>query len=266
MLRVALLGATGRMGRAVLEALPDWPDLELSGALASPASRALGRDAGEAAGLDATGVAVTADRGVALAQADVAIDFSLGVATQANVEACAARGCALVLGTTGYDAAAAAAVRAAAGRIAIVQAPNMSLGVNLCFALVAHAARVLRHYDVEIVDLHHRAKRDAPSGTALRFGEVVAAARGTALVEARRAGSRPPDAVGFSSLRLGEGGGEHTVYFASPHERVEITHRSAGRAAYAAGALAAARWVAGRAPGLHGMEDVLGLEIPGATS
>jgi 4-hydroxy-tetrahydrodipicolinate reductase len=266
MLRVALLGATGRMGRAVLEALPDWPDLRLAGALASPASPSLGRDAGEAAGLVATGVAITHDCAAALAGAEVAIDFSLGVATRAHVEACAAQGCALVLGTTGYDAAAAAAVRAAAARIAIVQAPNMSLGVNLCFALVARAAQVLRGYDVEIVDVHHRAKRDAPSGTALRFGEVLAAARGTPLVTAPAAGARPPGAVGFSSLRMGEGGGEHTVFFASPHERVEITHRSAGRAAYAAGALAAARWLARCPPGLHGMEDVLGLDLPAATS
>jgi len=251
MLDVALFGATGRMGGAVLDALRAESDLRLVGALASPRSEWLGRDAGEAAGIGALGVVVTDDPPVALAGAQVCIDFSIADAAGRNLEACLQRECPLVLGVTALDDAFQARVRAAATRIPIVQSPNMSLGVNLCFALVERAARVLGDYDVEIVDVHHRHKRDAPSGTALRFGELIEAARG------RGAGARPPR---FSSVRMGEVAGEHTVLFANATERVEITHRTAGRAPFAAGALAAARWVGAQRPGLYGMQDVLGLE------
>jgi 4-hydroxy-tetrahydrodipicolinate reductase len=263
MVDVALLGATGRMGDAILHALREAPDLRLVGALASPRSAALGRDAGELAGGPALGVAITDDPGLALRGARVAIDFSVADAAPRHVDACVERGCALVLGVTALDESCMARLRAAATRIAIVQSPNMSPGVNLCFALAARAAAALAGYDVEIVDLHHRHKRDAPSGTALRFGEIVAAARGApAGSSAAARGGRTPGSVGYSSLRLGEIAGEHTVLFANAAERVEITHRAGGREAFAAGALAAARWAAARKPGLYGMHDVLGLEAP----
>jgi 4-hydroxy-tetrahydrodipicolinate reductase len=263
MLDVALLGATGRMGDAILHALRDAPDLRLVGALASPRSSMLGRDAGEVTGDAALGVAVTSDPDVALRDASVAIDFSVADAMARHVDACVARGCALVLGVTALDGACLARLRAAAARIAIVQSPNMSLGVNLCFALAAQAAAALADYDVEIVDVHHRHKRDAPSGTALRFGELVAAARGTpAEPRAAAGGRRTPGSIGYSSLRLGEVAGEHTVLFANAAERIEITHRAGGRDAFAAGALAAARWAVAQVPGLYGMHDVLGLEAP----
>jgi 4-hydroxy-tetrahydrodipicolinate reductase len=266
MLDVAVLGATGRMGRAVIQALEGAAGLRLCGALASRDSAALGRDAATVAGLAPRGIVVTADPRLALAPARVAIDFSVAGAVARHIEACRERGCALVLGVTGLDEALAEQLRAAAAQIAIVQSPNMSLGVNLCFALVARAARALAAYDAEVVDVHHRSKRDAPSGTALRFGELIAAARGVPLqaLTGARAGARPPAAVGFSSLRAGDVGGEHTVLFAEADERVEITHRAAGRTAYAGGALAAARWVAERPRGLYGMHDVLGLELPAA--
>jgi 4-hydroxy-tetrahydrodipicolinate reductase len=260
MLDLALLGATGRMGEAILLALRDAPDLRLVGALASAGSRGLGRDVGERRGGARLGVAVTDDPRVALRDARVAIDFSVAEAAASHVDACVEHGCALVLGVTALDEACMARVHAAAEHIAIVQSPNMSLGVNLCFALVARAARVLADYDVEIVDIHHRHKRDAPSGTARRLGDLVAAAREGVTTSERAPGTSP--SIGYSSLRLGEIAGEHTVLFASATERVEITHRAAGRAAFATGALAAARWAVGQAPGLYGMQDVLGLELP----
>jgi 4-hydroxy-tetrahydrodipicolinate reductase len=260
MLDVALLGATGRMGEAVLRALRSAPDLRLVGALASPRSPALGRDAGELTGGPRLGVPVTDDCEIALRDAEVAIDFSLAEAVAHHVDACEQHGCALVLGATALDEACTTRVRAAAERIAVVQSPNMSLGVNLCFALAARAAAVLGDCDVEILDIHHRHKRDAPSGTARRFGELIAAAR-----DARRASAHEPRAapkeVGYSSLRMGEIAGEHTVIFANAVERVEITHRASGREAFAAGALAAARWLRGRRAGMYGMHDVLGLKL-----
>ena len=260
MLDIALLGATGRMGEAILDALRSAPDLRLVGALGSTRSRALGREIGERRGGARLGVAVTDDPRSALRDAGVAIDFSIADAVPSHVDACVDRGCALVLGVTALDDACKARVRAAAERIAIVQSPNMSLGVNLCFALAARAAAVLGDYDVEIVDIHHRHKRDAPSGTARRFGELITAARNERRGSDREmpAGSKE---LGYASLRMGEIAGEHTVIFANAAERVEITHRAAGRDAFAAGALAAARWLHGRPPGLYGMHDVLGLEL-----
>ena len=266
MLDIALLGATGRMGRAVLEALADAPDLHLVGALASPASSGLGRDVGEVHGRAPYGVHVTSDPAVALERARLAIDFSLPDASARNVEACRAHGCALVMCVTGLDDAGVASLHDAARKIAIVRSSNTSLGVNLCVELAARAAAVLRDYDAEVLDVHHRHKRDAPSGTARELGAAIAAARGATLEEltGSRAGPRPQGGIGFASLRMGETTGEHTVVFASAGERVEITHRSAGRSAYAEGALLAARWVARRPPGLYGMRDVLGLGAPHA--
>ena len=264
MLAVALLGATGRTGRAVLEALAGSPDLRLVGALASPTSSKLGRDVGEECARAPWGVSVTSDPAVALERARVAIDFSLPDAVARNIEACRARGCALVMCVTGLDDAHVASLHDAARQIAVVRSSNVSLGVNVCLELVARAAAVLRDYDAEILDVHHRHKRDAPSGTARELGAAIASARGATLEEltGSRAGPRPQGGVGFASLRMGETAGEHTVVFASAGERVEITHRSAGRSAYAQGALAAARWVVRQPPGLYGMREVLALGAP----
>jgi 4-hydroxy-tetrahydrodipicolinate reductase len=246
MLAVALFGATGRMGGAILNALSAASDLRLVGALASSRSAWLGRDIGEVGdGAHPRGVIVTDDPAAALARAQVCIDFSIAEAASRHLEACIERQCALVLGVTALDDAFEARLSAAARRIPIVQSPNMSLGVNVCFSLVERAARALDNYDVEIVDIHHRHKRDAPSGTALQFGRLIDAAG------ARRAT--------FSSVRTGEVVGEHTVLFADANERVEITHRTAGRAPFAAGALSAARWVVRQPPGRYGMQEVLGL-------
>lgn len=263
MLHIALLGATGRMGRAVLDALTEAPDLRIVGALASPASSAIGDDIGSLCGRAECGVRVTSDPAVAVQRAQVALDFSLAEASARNTEACSARGCALVTGVTGLDDEAVACLHDAARRIAVVRAANMSLGVNLCLELAARAATVLRDYDVEILDVHHRHKRDAPSGTARELGAAVVRARGgdghAAEHTRSRSEPRPQGGVGYASLRLGEVTGEHTVLFASAVERVEITHRATGRGAFAQGALSASRWVAGRPPGLYGMRDVLGL-------
>jgi len=253
MIDVALLGATGRMGVAILQAWRSAPDLRLVGALASSRSSWLRRDAGEVCGLGSFDVRVSDDPDVALESAHVAIDFTIAQASARNLDACLRRNCALVLGVTALEETFLARLGAAAQRIAIVRSPNMSLGVNVCFALAARAARVLGDYEVEIVDRHHRHKRDAPSGTALRLGELVSNARTVSQPDASTG-------VGYASVRAGEVAGEHTVLFRNSSERVEITHRANGRAAYAAGALAAARWVCGQAPGLYGMHDVLGLE------
>lgn len=262
MLDLALLGATGRMGGAVLQSLPAASDVRLVGALASAASKELGRDIGDVAGIGELGIAVTSDPAAALARAAVAIDFSVAEAVASHVDACVRARCGLVLGVTALDDTVVASVRVAAREIAIVWSPNMSLGVNLCFALATRAAALLEGYDVEIIDLHHRHKRDAPSGTALQFGRLIerVRTRGTAPGQERGAGASKD--VGITSLRMGEIAGEHTVMFVSATERVEITHRAAGRGAFAAGALAAARWVATKEAGLYGMHDVLGLEAP----
>ena len=256
MIDVALLGATGRMGVAILQAWRSAPDLRLVGALASSRSSWLRRDAGEVCGLGSFDVRVSDDPDVALESAHVAIDFTIAQASARNLDACLRRNCALVLGVTALEETFVVRLRAAAQRIAIVRSPNMSLGVNVCFALAARAARVLGTYEVEIVDRHHRHKRDAPSGTALRFGELISNVRTATQPDAKAGG------VGYASVRADEVAGEHTVLFRNSSEQVEITHRANGRAAYAAGALAAARWACGQAPGLYGMHDVLGLEAP----
>jgi 4-hydroxy-tetrahydrodipicolinate reductase len=212
---------------------------------------------------------VTADARAALRGAAVAIDFSLPQAVAAHAEACADAGVPLLVGTTGLDAQSLSRLEACTRRIAVVLAPNTSVGVNVMINLAARAARALdAGFDVEIHEAHHRMKRDAPSGTALALGAAVAEARGTSLaavgVYAREGniGPRPPAAIGFSVVRAGDIVGEHTVLFAGEGERIEITHRAGDRMGFARGALRAARWLIGRAPGLYRMSDVLGLEPP----
>jgi 4-hydroxy-tetrahydrodipicolinate reductase len=264
-LRVAIAGASGRMGRTLVEAVLDAPDLELAGALDVAGVPAIGRDAGEFAGRT-TGVAVSADPAIALARADVLIDFTRPEGTLAHLAECVPRGVRAVIGTTGFDDAGRAAIARAAERIGVVSAPNMSVGVNVTLKLLEVAGRLLSDgYDVEIVEAHHRHKVDAPSGTALRMGEVLAAALGRDLDEvatwARRGvtGERAKGTIGFSVVRGGDIVGDHTVLFAGTGERIEITHKSSSRATYAHGSLRACRFLATRPPGLYDMQDVLGL-------
>jgi len=267
MLKIAIVGAAGRMGRTLIQACYEHPRMELAAAFERPGSDAVGRDAGELAGLGPLGIPVTDAGAVARGAFDVLIDFTLPEASVANVVACRAAGKAMVIGTTGLDAGQRQAISDAARDIAIVHAPNMSVGVNLCFKLLETAARVLGdEADIEIIEAHHRHKVDAPSGTALRMGEVVARARGVTLethgVFERhgRTGARKRGTIGIQSLRMGDVAGDHTVSFGTDGERVEIGHRASSRDTFALGALRAARWVVGRPAGRYDMQDVLGLK------
>ncbi len=265
-MRVALAGAAGRMGRTLVEAVLHSGDLALAAALEAPGHPQLGRDAAEAVGAT-SGVQLTANVAAAVAAADCLVDFTQPGASIGHVEACAAAGTAAVVGTTGFAPDEKARIAAAARRIPIVMAPNFAVGVNAVFKLAELAARILGEgYDVEIIEAHHRHKADAPSGTALRLGEVVAAALGRDLkscaVHGREGitGERDPRAIGFHAIRGGDIVGEHTVIFAGEGERVEVAVRSGSRMTYALGALRAARWVQGKRPGLYDMFDVLGLK------
>jgi 4-hydroxy-tetrahydrodipicolinate reductase len=266
LIKVAVLGGSGRMGRAILTCLAESKALQLAGALTEPGDKALGRDAGELAGLDALGVPLTDDRAQALHQAQVAIDFTLPSALEANLKACIDTGTAIVIGTTGLTAAQMQQIEASARAIPIIYGRNMSLGMNVFMHQVAAAARALGDdYDVEILEAHHRLKVDAPSGTALALGEAVAAERGRKLADLAvrvrdgHTGPRVPGTIGFSVVRGGGIVGDHTVMFISPDERIEMVHRAGDRRAFAVGALRAAGWLAGRAPGLYTMRQVLEL-------
>lgn len=261
-----MLGASGRMGRAILGCIAARDDMRLVGAVTQTSDPAIGRDAGDAAGLAPFDVPLTDDREQGLHGAQVAIDFTLPAALEANVKACVASGTALVVGTTGLEARHLDAMERAAHQIPLVYGRNMSVGMNLFMELVARAARALGDdYDVEIVEAHHRQKVDAPSGTALALGERVAETKGRPLsdlaVYARegRTGPRVPGTIGFSVIRGGQIVGDHTVLFVAGDEQVELTHRARDREAFARGALRAARWAAARAPGLYSMADVLGM-------
>jgi 4-hydroxy-tetrahydrodipicolinate reductase len=266
MLNVAMLGASGRMGRTIVPLLADAADLKLSGALAAPGDPAVGIDAGVLAAGAPLLVPITDDASTALDGAQVAIDFTLPAASVGNARLCGARRCGLVVGTTGHDAAQRAALEAVASEIPVVLAPNMSLGVTLLLRLAELAARALDdQYDIEIFEAHHRNKVDAPSGTALALGAAAARGRGTTLESVAEyarhghTGVRGRGRIGFSVLRGGDIVGEHRLVFAGPGEQVELVHRAQDRSGFARGALVAARWVAGRPPGLYSMLDVLGL-------
>ena len=265
-LRVAVAGATGRMGQMLIEAVRTAGDCALAGALDRAGSPALGQDAGAFAGR-ATGVRVTADLDAGLAQAQVLIDFTRPEATMVHLAACRRHGVALVIGTTGFSEAQKAEIAAAAQDIAIVMAPNMSVGVNVTLKLLEMAARALSTgYDIEIVEAHHRHKVDAPSGTALKMGEVIADALGRELKDCAvyerygHTGERDPSTIGFATIRGGDIVGDHTVLFAGTGERIEISHKSSNRQGYAQGSLRAVRFLAGRRSGLFDMADVLGLK------
>jgi 4-hydroxy-tetrahydrodipicolinate reductase len=263
-LRLAVFGITGRMGQSLIRVLGGQTQWHLSGALASAANPRLGEHAGSVGG-----VRITADPRVALTDAQghtatVALDFSIAAAAASHAEACAAAGVPLLIGATGLDAAALEALRGAARTIPVLLAPNTSVGVGVLSELTRIAAASLgQDYDVEIHESHHRMKRDAPSGTALRLGEIIAASRGQTLAQAAvydRHGvhaPREPGSIGFSVLRAGDIVGEHTVVFAGAGERLELTHRATDREVFARGALRAAEWLAGRPPGTYGMQDVL---------
>jgi 4-hydroxy-tetrahydrodipicolinate reductase len=264
-LRIAVAGASGRMGRMLIEAIDTAADLRLAGALDLPGAAALGDDAAAFLGRQ-TGVAITDDLQAGLAGAQVLIDFTRPDGTLAHLAACRALGVKCVIGTTGFSEAQKAQIAEHAQHIAIVMAPNMSVGVNVVMRLLDVAARALAEgYDIEIVEAHHRHKVDAPSGTALKMGEVVATALGRDLkdcaVYAREGvtGERDPSTIGFATVRGGDIVGDHTVLFAGTGERIEITHRSTSRATYAQGSLRAARFLAGHAIGLFDMNDVLGI-------
>lgn len=254
------------MGQAILSCLAEARDFRLSGAVTRVGDPALGRDAGEFAGLAPFGVPLTDDRAQALHRARVAIDFTLPVALEANLQACVESGTPVVIGTTGLNPKQESLLEQSAREIPIVYGRNMSVAMNVFMHFVGRAAAALgEEYDVEIVEAHHRNKVDAPSGTALALGEVVAAARKRKLsevaVKAREGqiGPRVPGTIGFSSIRGGNIVGDHTVMFIASDERVEFTHRASDRRAFAMGALRAARWLAGRAPGLYTMPEVLDL-------
>lgn len=264
-LRIAVAGASGRMGRMLVEAVAAADDMALAGALDVPGSPALGQDAAAFLGRT-SGVAITADLRAGLANAQVLIDFTRPEGTLAHLAVCRELGVKAVIGTTGFDDAQKAQIAAHARQLAIMMSPNMSVGVNVVLRLLDVAARALdQGYDIEVIEAHHRHKVDAPSGTALKMGEVLAHALGRELkdcaVFAREGitGERDPSTIGFATVRGGDIVGDHTVLFAGTGERIEITHRSASRATYAQGALRACRFLAGRDSGLYGMDEVLGL-------
>jgi 4-hydroxy-tetrahydrodipicolinate reductase len=255
------------MGRAVVRAAAERRDARICAAVASNRSTHLGEDIGVLAGVAALGVNITADIGAALKGADVAIDFALAADVEERARAVTSAGCAWVLGTTGLSPRQQDAVRAAAGQVAVLHSPNMSVAVQLLLRLVAEAARALpTDYDIEIFEAHHREKIDAPSGTARRLGEVAAAARGARLSEsaefqrASAGGPRKPDSIGFSVARGGDIVGEHRVTFTGLGEQLLLEHRATDRMAFARGAVAAALWLAGRPPGLYEMNDVISVK------
>ena len=264
-LRIAVAGAGGKMGRTLVEGVLKDAELALAAALDVAGSPAIGRDAGEFAG-GACGVAVSADIDAAIAACDAIIDFTRPAGTLAHLDACARLGKRIVIGTTGFTAEEKARVEAVAKRIPVAMAPNFAVGVNVLFKLAGDAAKALGDdFDVEIVEAHHRQKVDAPSGTALRLGEIVADALGRRLDDVAAhgregdTGARPPKEIGFHAIRGGDIVGEQTVIFAGIGERVELTIRSQSRMTYALGALRAAKWLARQPAGLYDMFDVLGI-------
>src|SRR6201994_2356256 len=265
-MRLIVAGAGGRMGRALVRAMADTKGAVLVGALEAPGSERIGDDAGVLAGLPANGVKLSADLWTMSAEADGILDFTVPAATIANVAIAAQRGIVHVVGTTGLSASDDAVIKSVTSRAVVVQSGNMSLGVNLLAALVKRVAQSLDDgFDIEILEMHHKAKIDAPSGTALLLGEAAAAGRKVALGQhsARGrdgvTGARKAGDIGFASLRGGTVTGDHSVIFAGPYERLALSHQAEDRMIFAHGALKAAMWAHGKKPGLYSMADVLGL-------
>ncbi len=265
-MRIGVVGCAGRMGRTLLREVLAAEDLELAGGVEAPGHAAVGRDLGELAGVASLGLQVGTDVAALARAADVLVEFTLPEPTLEHLRLAAQVGTPMVIGTTGFDAAQRSELEALARAIPVVWAPNMSQGVNLLLALVETVARTLGgDFDIEILEMHHRHKVDAPSGTALALGEAAARGRGVVLDQVRvdvrsgHTGPRPEGAIGFAVLRGGDVVGEHVVVFAGEGERLELGHRATDRRIFARGALRAARWLAGRSPGLYGMRHVLGL-------
>ncbi len=263
--RIGIVGAGGRMGRMLIEACLKDEQLSLGALFDTPGSPVIGKTAGELVGM-ASDVVVTDDLAAGLKNIDCLIDFTRPQGTLHHLELCRQAGVGIIIGTTGFEAEGKEAIAAAAKDIPIVFAPNMAVGVNLVFKLLDTAARILNQgYDIEVVEAHHRMKIDAPSGTALRMGEVLANALERDLKECAVygregvTGERDPSTIGFATIRGGDIVGDHTVMFCGLGERVEITHKASSRQPYALGSLRAARFIAGRASGLFDMQDVLGL-------
>ncbi len=267
MIRVAVTGAAGRMGKANIEAIQMAEGVTLTAAIVEPSSTLVGADAGEVAGVGKLGVALVDSLAAVVNDFDVLIDFTAPEVTLNNVAFCAEQGKKVVVGTTGLSDAQKAELQELSAKTAIMFAPNMSVGVNLCFKLLEIAAKALGNddYDIEVIEAHHRHKVDSPSGTALRMGEVVADALGrdlkTCAVYGRegQVGARPRGEIGFETIRAGDVVGDHTVLFATEGERIEITHKASNRLTFAKGAVRAAAWLQDKNSGLFDMQDVLGL-------
>lgn len=265
-MRVAIVGAAGRMGGRLIHAVQEAEGLELCGATEQQGHPQLGMDAGLVAGAGELGVTISDDLTAVMQQADILIDFTFPEVTLANLEICAQLDKKIVSGSTGFSTEQKARVAEYAERIPIVLAPNMSVGVNACFKLLKEAAGILGDdFDVEIVELHHNKKKDAPSGTAVRMGEVVADSLGRDYNQVANyhregmCGERKPDEIGMQTVRGGDIVGEHTVYFIGMGERIEISHRAMSRDMFARGAARACQWLAEKPAGLYDMQDVLGL-------
>jgi 4-hydroxy-tetrahydrodipicolinate reductase len=265
--KIGIVGAAGRMGRALIEEVAATEGAVLAAAAEQPGAAVIGQDAGALAGLKPLGVAITGEAEAVFEASDAVIDFTAPKATVAHAALAARHKAALVIGTTGLEPADAARIRAAGREVPIVWAPNMSMAVNVLFALTERVAKVLGpDYDIEILEMHHRHKVDAPSGTALGLGRAAAAGRGVALdAVAQRGrdgitGARAKGAIGFAALRGGDVVGDHSVIFAGEGERLELVHKASSRKIYARGAVRAALWLRGRRPGIYDMADVLGLK------
>jgi 4-hydroxy-tetrahydrodipicolinate reductase len=260
-IRVTVIGASGRMGRALVRSVSEFPDLALAGAIVSPGSGALGKDAAGLAGLRESGLQTTAGLADALAASAVAVDFSSAAAVQSTVEACSRARCPLLLGTTGYPAELEASLAAASAVIPLLVAPNTSIAVAVLLQLVRAAAGALpKQFDIEILEAHHRTKRDAPSGTALALGRAAGEARERQLGQGattRGTGPRGEGEIGYAALRAGDLVGEHTVLFAGDGERLSLTHQATDRVVFARGALRAAVWLALQPAGRYSMSDVI---------
>lgn len=267
MVRVGVCGAAGRMGKTILEVCRDTDGVSIGAAIEHPESPMLGLDAGDVAGIGKQDVSIVGDIAAVADDFDVLIDFTFVEATVNNLEKCKALGKKMVIGTTGLNDEQKKEISRLSENCAVVFAPNMSIGVNLCFKLIEMAARIIGDdTDIEIIEAHHNQKKDAPSGTAIRMGEIVADTLGRDLKECAVYGRqgigdvRDGKTIGFETIRAGDIVGDHTVMFASAGERVEITHKASNRKTFASGAVRAARWLEDKAPGLYDMEDVLGLK------
>lgn len=265
-MRVAIIGASGRMGKNLIDAVNQQDGLSVSAAIERPDCSLIGADAGELAGVGKLGVTVVGAIEEVVDDFDVLIDFTTPATTVHNLDVCVAHNKKIVIGTTGFDDAGLAAIDAAAEKIGVIFAANFSVGVNLCLKLLKQAAEVLNEgYDIEVIEGHHRHKVDAPSGTALRMGEVVADTLGRDLKECAVygregiTGARDPNTIGFATVRAGDIVGDHTVLFATEGERVEITHKASSRMTFAKGAARSCLWVADKDKGLFDMQDVLNL-------